>query len=232
MNYRNAQDIFPENLLKQIQAWGESSGYRAYLAKRNQSMKKDFADGLTIEQLAEKYYLSFDSVKHIVYTKQERTMLQFSKTLSSAMTYAKENKIDEWIHTYLHDAEKSNIPFSDGLKLFERYYIGPMKMPLDLFERNTGPEEGMKYKIDKDWWPIHVAALEDSIKKDPDMPPLIAHYVEHGFEMNDGNTRLQAYKNLGVKEAYFIIWITEQEEYEEFISRYGNYAEGAPVIRR
>ena len=67
MNYRNAQDIFPENLLKQIQryvsgetiyipakndkkAWGESSGYRAYLAKRNQSMKKDFADGLTIEQ--------------------------------------------------------------------------------------------------------------------------------------------------------------------------------------
>ena len=51
MNYRNAQDIFPKNLLKQIQryvsgetiyipaknekkAWGESSGYRAYLAKR------------------------------------------------------------------------------------------------------------------------------------------------------------------------------------------------------
>ena len=234
MNYRNAQDIFPENLLKQIQryvsgetiyipaknekkAWGESSGYRAYLAKRNQSMKEDFAAGQTIEQLSEKYCLSFDSVKHIVYTKQERTMLNYNKTLSSAMSYAKENKIDEWIHTYLHDAGK-NIPFSDGLKLFDRYYIRPMKRPLD--------------KIDKDWWPIHVAALEDSIKKDPDMPPLIAHYVEHGFEMNDGNTRLQAYRNLGVKEAYFIIWITEQDEYEEFMSRYGNYAEGAPVIRR
>ena len=249
MNYRNAQDIFPENLLKQIQryvsgetiyipaknekkAWGESSGYRAYLAKRNQSMKEDFADGLTIEELSEKYCLSFDSVKHIVYTKQEYVMLNYNKTLSSALSYAKENKIDEWIHAYLHDAEKSNIPFSDGLKLFERYYIGPIKMPTDLFERNTGPEEGMKYKIDKDWWPIHVAALEDSIKKDPDMPPLIAHYVEHGFEMNDGNTRLQAYKNLGVQEVSIIIWITEQEEYEEFMSRYGNYAEGAPVIRR
>ncbi|MBQ4014133.1 MAG: hypothetical protein II610_02600, partial [Treponema sp.] len=100
MNYRNAQDIFPENLLKQIQryvsgetiyipaknekkAWGESSGYRAYLAKRNQSMKEDFADGLTIEQLTEKYCLSFDSVKHIVYTKQEYVMLNYNKTLSS-----------------------------------------------------------------------------------------------------------------------------------------------------
>ena len=77
-----------------------------------------------------------------------------------------------------------------------------------------------------------MAALEDSIKKDPNMPPLIAHYVEHGFEMNDGNTRLQAYKNLGVQEVNIIIWITEQEEYEEFMSRYGNYAEVAPVIRR
>ena len=64
------------------------------------------------------------------------------------------------------------------------------------------------------------------------MPPLIAHYVGHGFEMNDENTRLQAYKNLGVQEVNIIIWITEQDEYEEFMSRYGNYAEGAPVIRR
>ena len=183
MNYRNAQDIFPENLLKQIQRYvsGETHNRRAF-----------------------RKILSF---------------VWFCKAYS--------------LHkTGVHYAEKSNIPFSDGLKLFERYYIGPIKMPTDLFERNTGPEEGMKYKIDKDWWPIHVSALEDSIKKDPDMPPLIAHYVEHGFEMNDGNTRLQAYKNLGVQEVSIIIWITEQEEYEEFMSRYGNYAEGAPVIRR
>ena len=68
-------------------------------------------------------------------------------------------------------------------------------MPLELFHRCTGPEENMKYRIDKDWWPIHVAVLEDSIKKDPDMPPLIVHYVEDDFELNDGNTRFQAYTN-------------------------------------
>lgn len=58
-------------------------------------------------------------------------------------------------------------------------------MPLELFHRCSGPEENMKYRIDKDWWPIHVAALEDSIKKDPDMPPLIVHYVEDDFELNE-----------------------------------------------
>ena len=76
MNYRNAQDIFPEQLLKQIQryvsgetiyipaseqkkkAWGESSGYRAYLAKRNQAIRDDFAGGCDIDSLADKYCLS------------------------------------------------------------------------------------------------------------------------------------------------------------------------------
>ena len=112
MNYRNGQDIFPEQLLKQIQryvsgetiyipasdqkkkAWGESSGYRAYLAKRNQSIKDDFAGGFDIDSLADKYCLSVDSVKHIVYTKKETPMLEYNKTLSSALSYAKENKID------------------------------------------------------------------------------------------------------------------------------------------
>ena len=57
-------------------------------------MKEDFAAGQTIEQLSEKYCLSVDSVKHIVYSKQERTMPEYNKTLSSAQTFARENKID------------------------------------------------------------------------------------------------------------------------------------------
>lgn len=249
MNYRNAQDIFPEQLLKQIQryvsgetiyipaseqkkkVWGESSGYRAYLAKRNQAIRDDFAEGCDIDSLSDKYCLSVDSVKHIVYTKKETPMLEYNKTLSSALSYAKESKIDEWIHMYLLE-DGRNVPFSDGLKLFERYYIGPVKMPLELFHRCTGPEENMKYRIDKDWWPIHVAALEDSIKKDPDMPPLIVHYVEDDFELNDGNTRFQAYTNLGVKEVNVIVWITEEAEYQDFLKLYEKYVQGAPVIRR
>lgn len=83
----------------------------------------------------------------------------------------------------------------------------------------------MKYRIDKDWWPIHVAALEDSIKKDPDMPPLIVHYVEDDFELNDGNTRFQAYTNLGVKEVNVIVWITEEAEYQDFLKLYGKYVQ-------
>ena len=57
MKYRNAQDIFPEDLLKQIQryvsgetiyipagsekkSWGETSGYQHFIRERNAAKKR------------------------------------------------------------------------------------------------------------------------------------------------------------------------------------------------
>ena len=66
------------------------------------------------------------------------------------------------------------------------------------------------------------------LRAEPDMPPLIAHFVEGAFELNDGNHRFEALTRLGVKEYPFIIWITEPEECEEFEARFGGYLQAAP----
>lgn len=88
MKYENGEDIFPEKLLKQIQKyvsgklvyipsgdkrreWGETSGYKQYLLERNRNILNKFNDGSDIEQLADEYYLSCDSIKKIVYSKKE-----------------------------------------------------------------------------------------------------------------------------------------------------------------
>ena len=248
MSYRNARDIFPENLLKQIQKyvagetiyipagvekkdWGETSGYQQYIRERNAAIRAEFRDGKTIEALADEYSLSYDTIKRIVYSKKEVTMLKYSATLSSAMEYGREEKMDAWIHLYLNE-EGRNIPFSDGLKLFDRYFISPAQFPISLFHRCAGPEEDMKYKIDKDWWAIKVARLEEAIKNDPDMPPLIVHYVDGEFELNDGNHRHKAYENLGIETAWVIIWITEEEELKDFMSKYGEYVKDCAIVRR
>ena len=248
MAYRNAQEIFPEGLLKQIQryvsgetiyipageerkAWGETSGYQRYIRERNEEIRSGFAAGLSIEELMDKYALSYDSIKRIVYNRRETAMLKYSATLSSAKAYADAGKLDAWIHLFLNE-EGRNIPFSDGLKLFDRYYFSPAEFPVSLFRRCAGPEEEMKYRIDKDWWEQRVAELEKSIQSDPDMPPLIVHYTDGEFELNDGNHRLQAYENLGIENAWVIIWITEEAERDDFMNKYGEYVKNCKVIRR
>jgi hypothetical protein len=47
----------------------DNSGYRRNLSIRNDSIRKEHRDGSTISDLAEKYYLSENTIKKIVYVK-------------------------------------------------------------------------------------------------------------------------------------------------------------------
>lgn len=245
MKYENAKDIFPEHLLKQIQkyasgkliyiptnnqkrAWGETSGYKQYLFERNRDIKAKFHTGVGIEILADEYYLSCESIKKIVYSKKEIFTMEYRCSLTSAQSYAKHNKLEEWVHAYLL-SDGHNKDFSDGLKLLDRYFLGPVKMPLSFFSRCCGPEENMKWRINEEWFEEHVEELKTAILKENDMPPLIVHFFVDGgnpdgaFELNDGNHRLEAYSRLGTPEYEVIVWITEKEEYELFLSRFSQY---------
>lgn len=245
MKYENGKDIFPAELLRQIQkyvsgktvyipsadekrAWGETSGYKQYLRDRNSEIKSKFCAGAGIEALSNEYHLSFDTIKKIVYSKKEESFMKYGCTLTSAKSYAQQGKLEEWVHMYLL-SDGHNKEFSDGLKLFDRYYIGPVKMPLSLFERCCGPEKTMKWRIEKKWFDQHVSELEQVIKTEKDMPPLIVHYFtdddnkDGAFELNDGNHRLEAYSRLGINEYSVIIWITEKSEYDLFMQNYSDY---------
>lgn len=245
MKYENARDLLPEPLLRQVQKyipgkvvyipsrerkreWGAASGYRQYLQNRNQDIRAQFALGETIDDLADAYHLSAETIKRIVYNRKEAISMDYQGTLSSAQEWARHGKLEEWVHAYLL-SDGDNKPFSDGLKIVDRIYLGPIVMPLALFHRCTGPEEGIRFRVHPVAWENHVQELMKAIPLDPDIPPLIVHYLipegktEGEFELNDGNNRWEAYTRLGVETAHVIVWITDRYEYEQFMERYGQY---------
>lgn len=84
MRYRNASDIFPDELLKEMQKyssgeliyipesdkrkdWGEKSGARGYYIARNAEIRRKRQDGKSILELAEEYGLSHDTIRRILY---------------------------------------------------------------------------------------------------------------------------------------------------------------------
>lgn len=88
MKYVKAEVILPEYLLKELQKyvqgkviyvpnregvrkkWGENSGTRNYLIQRNREICSRFREGCSIDQLADTFCLSRDSIKRIVYSKK------------------------------------------------------------------------------------------------------------------------------------------------------------------
>lgn len=86
MKYRNANDIFPDELLAEIQkyssgeliyipesaekkkAWGEKSGSGDFYIKRNAQIRQQHNEGKTIAELADEFALSTDSIRRILYS--------------------------------------------------------------------------------------------------------------------------------------------------------------------
>ncbi|CAG7615047.1 CD3324 family protein [Paenibacillus allorhizosphaerae] len=81
--YKNARDVLPESLIQEIQkyvrgehlyipqterkAWGEKSGTRDEMERRNKEIYQRYMDGIGITELAEMYHLSEERIRGILY---------------------------------------------------------------------------------------------------------------------------------------------------------------------
>lgn len=88
--------------------------------------------------------------------------MEYQSTLTSALSYARNDKIEQWVHTFLC-LDGNNKALSEGLKLQNRYFLGPLKMPLSLFSRCCGLEDTMKWVVSKDSFEKRVSGLQEAI---------------------------------------------------------------------
>jgi Mor family transcriptional regulator len=84
MKYKNASDVLPDDLLKEVQKyaagetlyfpkgrarkkWGEDSGARRFFQQRNAEIRQKYLQKTSIERLADEYCLSIETVRKIVF---------------------------------------------------------------------------------------------------------------------------------------------------------------------
>ena len=87
MKYVNANTVLPSALVEELQkyiqaeylyvpakseqrrAWGELSGYKKEICKRNERIVSEFRKEETVASLAERYHLSVYTIRKIIYQK-------------------------------------------------------------------------------------------------------------------------------------------------------------------
>lgn len=83
MNYINAAEVLPLDLLEEVQkymssgllyipenkkkAWGRENGSRDYFLARNAEIREQYKTGASFDDLAQKYGLAYTTIKKIVY---------------------------------------------------------------------------------------------------------------------------------------------------------------------
>ncbi len=89
MKYQNAEEILPARLVAEIQkyvqgtqlyipkqagqrmGWGERNGQRRYLRQRNREIRRRYREGWSIEQLMGEYHLGYESIRKIIYQRDD-----------------------------------------------------------------------------------------------------------------------------------------------------------------
>ena len=84
MSYIKAEEVLPEELIRQIQeyvdgvyiyisrkpgtrhSWGEETSYRSELKERNDRIRSDYTQGTSVSALSRKYHLSEKSIRRIL----------------------------------------------------------------------------------------------------------------------------------------------------------------------
>lgn len=85
MKYIKANSILPISLIEELQnyiqggyiyitsknenkkGWGELSGYKREIEKRNKKIRMDYKHGKSLEELLKSYFLSIHSIRKIIY---------------------------------------------------------------------------------------------------------------------------------------------------------------------
>lgn len=91
MGYKKAEKVLPPEVVAMIQKyvdgeyiyiprkeenrknWGDSTGCRKEIARRNQEIFRDHCNGMKTDELAKKYFLSTKSIQRIICAQKKRT---------------------------------------------------------------------------------------------------------------------------------------------------------------
>lgn len=83
-NYKNGRDVLPPSLLKELQqyihgeliyipkknnqrvGWGELSGTRKLITRRNEEIYRLYSEGCSVDDLQQSYHLSEDSIRKVI----------------------------------------------------------------------------------------------------------------------------------------------------------------------
>lgn len=215
MKYENAKDILPQSLLEEVQkyaegkaiyipkrtqtmGWGEASGCRKKLNKRNATICARYSAGKSVNELAEEFFLSPETIKKIVYGKKKE-IPPYSPTITSAGQYSNAGLSEEWVRIYLES-------LGETMPDNEQYFLYDLaRIPLRLIEKQTDsyPEDDGQ----------SISGVD---------VPLIVIFENHKFNVEYQTQYLDYLLNQKINAHYAFVF-GRNEEYNYFYNNFGKY---------
>jgi hypothetical protein len=139
--------------------------------------------------------------------------------LASAFAAAEDDELARWVGDFLASRGSDNATLAAALATREHWWLGPLRLPLDLLVPLAGPDDDALCPVEPEEWEDDVGSMESSIESGWEPAPLLAQYDRRKLLLQDGNHRYEALKRSGETHAWVLLWFDDPEDRRAFGDR-------------
>jgi hypothetical protein len=141
-------------------------------------------------------------------------------SLESAQAAAARDQLGTWVADFLASPGSDNAELAALLSQSPRWWIGPIRLPLDQLNRLVGPPGAPVLEtVEEDEWRDDVDDLASKVEDGHQPPPVIVSYRDDELVVEDGNHRIEALRRAGESDAWAVVNFEDERELERFVSR-------------
>lgn len=145
-------------------------------------------------------------------------------TVDSARQAAEQDRLSSWVREFLGSDGSDNAELGRMLTERERWWIGPVELPIRALNRLVGPpgDPVLVAVADDDWWRDDVLEMAEQIDEGKwEPPPVVVSYRDGHLALEDGNHRVEGLRRSGAEQAWAIVGFESEADRDRFIESVG-----------
>lgn len=142
----------------------------------------------------------------------------FEFTVDGARRAAEHDTLDAWVRQFLSSPGSDNAVLGEELTRGERWWLGPLLLPIDSLNRLAGPPgDPVLVALDEEEWRDDVADMAEKVDDDGwEPPPVVVIYRNDQLVLEDGNHRVEALRRAGAEEAWGVVGFDSVADRDRF----------------
>ena len=139
-------------------------------------------------------------------------------SVESARDAAANDELGAWVIRFLASPGSDNPELGEILSERLRFWVGPLKLPLDELNRLAGPPDApVLVAVDEDEWPDRVEDMEERVEDGWEPPPVIVSYRNEELVLEDGNHRVESIRRAGENDAWAVVGFEDERARDVFL---------------
>lgn len=145
-------------------------------------------------------------------------MDSFEFTVDGARRAAEYDTLDTWVKRFLSSPGSDNVELGEALTRGERWWLGPLLLPIGSLHRLAGPSgDPVLVPLDDEEWRDDVADMAEQVDDEGwEPPPVVVIYRNDQLVLEDGNHRVEALRRAGAEEVWSVVGFDSVAERDRF----------------